>query len=129
MSRLGLHAKKYKNIYMVCVLTWSLLGVKKSLATTPRSVSFRGLIEEFRRAFSPVSCEESPPGGETAQPRKFWLENQTVHVTLFGKLQRIWAVTLGDAFFLLFKADLDIYFEAVIQLPHQDFHLAGLCKI
>ena len=114
---------------MVCVLTWSLLGVKKSLATTPRSVSFRGLIQEFRRAFSPVSCEESPPGGETAQPRKFWLENQTVHVTLFGKLQRIWAVTLGDAFFLLFKADLDIYFEAVIQLPHQDFHLAGLCKI
>ena len=50
-SRLGLHAKKYKNIYLiyiflirfiysihiiqvfsfVCVLTWSLLGVKKSL--------------------------------------------------------------------------------------------------
>ena len=50
-SRLGLHEKKYKNIYLictflirfiysihiiqvfsfVCVLTWSLLGVKKSL--------------------------------------------------------------------------------------------------
>ena len=31
-SRLGLHAKKYENIYIVCVLTWSLLGVKKSLS-------------------------------------------------------------------------------------------------
>ena len=30
-SRLGLHAKKYKNVYIVCVLTWSLLGVKKCL--------------------------------------------------------------------------------------------------
>ena len=30
-GRLGLHVKKYKNIYIVCVLTWSLLGVKKSL--------------------------------------------------------------------------------------------------
>ena len=31
-SPLGLHAKKYKNIYIyiVCVLTWSRLGVKKS---------------------------------------------------------------------------------------------------
>ena len=37
---------------------------QKSLATTPRSVSFRGLIQDFRRAFSPLSCEESPPGGK-----------------------------------------------------------------
>ena len=27
-----LHAKKYKNIYIVCVLIWSLLVVKKSLS-------------------------------------------------------------------------------------------------
>ena len=30
----------------VCVLTWSLLGVKKTWAT-PRSVSSRGLIQNF----------------------------------------------------------------------------------
>ena len=28
---LGCTRKKYKNIYIVCVLTWSLLEVKKSL--------------------------------------------------------------------------------------------------
>ena len=33
----------------VCVLTWSLLRVKKARAT-PRLVSFRGLIQIFRRA-------------------------------------------------------------------------------
>ena len=75
--------KKYKNIYLiciflirfiysihiikvfsfVCVLTWSLLGVKKSCAwTTPRSVFFRGLIQNFRRASPPLSYAESPPG-------------------------------------------------------------------
>ena len=78
-SRLGLHAKKYKNIYLiciflirficsihiiqvssfVCVFTWSLLGVKKAWAT-PRSVSFRGLIQNFRRASPPISNVESP---------------------------------------------------------------------
>ena len=30
-SYLGLHEKKYKNTYIVCGLTWPLLGVKKSL--------------------------------------------------------------------------------------------------
>ena len=29
-SRLGLHAKKYNNIYLICIFFWSLLGVKKS---------------------------------------------------------------------------------------------------
>jgi len=43
----------------VCVLTWSLLGVKKAWAT-PRSVSFRGLIQNFRRASPPLSYAESP---------------------------------------------------------------------
>ena len=32
--------------YIVCVLTWSLLGVKKAWATF-RAVSFRGLIQNF----------------------------------------------------------------------------------
>ena len=45
----------------VCVLTWSPLGVKKAWAT-PRSVSFRGLIQNFRRASPPLSYAESPPG-------------------------------------------------------------------
>ena len=48
-------------MYIVCVLTWSLLGVKKAWAT-PRSVSFRGLIQNFRRAFPPLSYAESPLG-------------------------------------------------------------------
>ena len=59
--RLGLHLKKYKKIHIVCVLTWSLLGVKKTWAT-PRSVSLRDLIQNFRRASPPLSNEESPPG-------------------------------------------------------------------
>ena len=50
----------------VCVLTWSLLGVKKSLST-PRSVSFRALIQNFRRAYPPLSHAESPP------PRDHWV--------------------------------------------------------
>ena len=29
------HAKKYRNIHIVCVLTWSLLGVKKRLGPVP----------------------------------------------------------------------------------------------
>ena len=58
--RLGLHLKKYKKIHIVCVLTWSLLGVKKTWAT-PRSVSLRDLIQNFRRASPPLSYEESPP--------------------------------------------------------------------
>ena len=44
----------------VCVLTWSLLGVKKVWAS-PRSVSFRGLIQNIRRASPPLSYAESPP--------------------------------------------------------------------
>ena len=101
---------------------------QKSLATTPRSVSFRGLIQDFRRAFSPLSCEESPPGGNC--PAKEVLVGKSN-----GTCHSVWEASenMGCYFrgciFLLFKADLDIYFEAVIQLPHQDFHLAGLCKI
>ena len=44
----------------VCVLTWSLLGVKKAWAA-PRSVSFRALIQNFRRASPPLSHAEYPP--------------------------------------------------------------------
>ena len=56
--------EKNKNIYIVCVLTWSLLGVKKAWAT-PRSVSFRGLIQNFRLASPPLSYAESPPPRES----------------------------------------------------------------
>ena len=52
--------KKYKNIYIVCVLTWSLLGVKTILAP-PRSVSFRGLIQNFDEHPHPFHMQ-SPPG-------------------------------------------------------------------
>ena len=46
----------------VCVLTWSLLGVKKSLGHAQIG-SFRGLIQNFRRASPPLSYAEFPPGG------------------------------------------------------------------
>ena len=51
--------KKYKKYFIVCVLTWSLLGVKKDWVT-PRSVSFRSLVQNFRRASPPLSYAESP---------------------------------------------------------------------
>ena len=46
----------------VCVLTWSLLGVKKSLGHAQIG-SFRGLIQNFRRVSPPLSYAEFPPGG------------------------------------------------------------------
>ena len=55
--------KKYKNMCIVCVLTWFLLGVKKKKAwATPRSVSFRSLIQNFRRASHPFHMRSPPPG-------------------------------------------------------------------
>ena len=54
--------QKYKNIYIVCVLTWSLSGVKKK---TSRSVSFRGLTQNFRLASPPLSYAEYPPPRES----------------------------------------------------------------
>ena len=36
-SRLGLHAKKCRNIFIVCVLTWSLSGIKKSFTLQNQS--------------------------------------------------------------------------------------------
>ena len=47
-----------KNIYISSVV--SFRGQKKVWAT-PRSVSFRGLIQNFRRAPTPLSYAESPP--------------------------------------------------------------------
>ena len=51
---------KSQFFFHLSVLTWSLLGVKKAWAT-PRSVSFRGLIQNFRQASVPPSYAESPP--------------------------------------------------------------------
>ena len=45
----------------VCVLTWSLLAVKKKVWATLRSVSFRALIQNFRRASPPFICGVPPP--------------------------------------------------------------------
>ena len=44
--RLGLHLKKYKKIHIVCVLTWSLLGVKKNLGHAQI-----GLLKGFNSKF------------------------------------------------------------------------------
>ena len=50
-----------RKMYIVCVVSWSLLGVKKAWAPS-RSISFRGLIQNFRRASPPLSYTESRPG-------------------------------------------------------------------
>ena len=51
-SRLALQAKK---IYCLC-FTWSPLGGRKKLGPRPdRSVSFRGLIQNFRQASPSLS--------------------------------------------------------------------------
>ena len=45
----------------------------------------------------------------TRRNRKFRLENQTVRVIPFGKVQKFWAAGWGDAYFLFFlvsSADL-----------------------
>ena len=62
-SREGLVQGCTRKIYIVCVLTWSLLGVKKAWAT-PRSVCFRALIQNFRRASHPfyIRIFSPPPG-------------------------------------------------------------------
>ena len=39
----------------------SFRGQKKKARATPRSVSFKGLIQNFRRASPPLSYAESPP--------------------------------------------------------------------
>ena len=49
--------RRNRNIYKI----WSLLGVKMGWAT-PGLVSFRGLIQNFRRA-SPLLHVQSPPVG------------------------------------------------------------------
>ena len=80
-SRLGLHAKKYKNIYLICillirsiysinkiqvfsfdcVLTWPLLGVKKRLGNTQIAL-LRGLIQNFPTSIpTPFMCGVLPP--------------------------------------------------------------------
>ena len=63
--------EKYKNIFLICIFLSSLLGVKNAWAT-PRSVSFSGLIQNFRRASPPLSYAESPRGeGTTLGARGF----------------------------------------------------------
>ena len=56
------------SLSFVCVLTWSLLGVKKAWAT-PRSVSFRGfIIQTFQRESSPLFiCGVLPPPPRTGR--------------------------------------------------------------
>ena len=53
----------------VCILTWSLLGVKKKKAwASPKSVFFRGLIQNFRRASPLLLYAEFPPPPQTPRP-------------------------------------------------------------
>ena len=48
-------------MYCLCFNMVSFRG-QKNASATPRSVSFRDLIQNFRRASPPLSCAESPPG-------------------------------------------------------------------
>ena len=78
-SRLGLQTKKYKNICIVCVLTWSLLGVKKCLDHAQIS-----LLKGFNLKFStsiptPFICGVPPPppgftGFRVIWHSAFWIQ-------------------------------------------------------
>ena len=75
----------------VCVLTWSLLGVKKAWPT-PRSVSLRGLIQNFRRASPPHSDAQSPPprGWKLSDGAESFVFNwQNVKIGMFLLVNRI----------------------------------------
>jgi len=72
----------------------------------------------------------------TRRNRKFRLENQMVRVIPFGKLKKLWAAGLGDAYFLFFlvsSADLATlwnFFFREVKLNHLMFMDGpdGLCK-
>ena len=52
---------------------------KKALSP-PRSVSFRGLIQNFRRASPPLSYADVPPRAGPP-PSSIWFRHRTFHVT------------------------------------------------
>ena len=56
-----LHSCNLSFLICLCFNMVCFRGEKKAWAT-PRSVSFRGLIQKVRRASPPLSYEESPPG-------------------------------------------------------------------
>ena len=62
--------------------------------------------------------------------RKFWLENEIVRATLFGELQKTWAVILGHGIFLLFLIcvpDLDLHCRGSISYKVKIYSLC-LCR-
>ena len=53
------------------------------------------------------------------------MENEMVRAILFGRLQKTWAVILGDSIFLLFlvcSADLESNLWWVVLPPHEILH-------
>ena len=57
-----LHSCNLSFLICLCFNIVCFRGEKKKAWATPRSVSFRGLIQKVRRASPPLSYEESPPG-------------------------------------------------------------------
>ena len=58
----------YNPNFLIC-LCFNMVSIRsqKKAWAMPRSVSFTGLIQNFRRASPPLSYAESPPGTEYSQ--------------------------------------------------------------
>ena len=66
-SHLGLHARKYINIYLIYFKYAFILWSEKAWVT-PRLVSFRGVIQNFRRASPPRYMQSPPPPPPSSSP-------------------------------------------------------------
>jgi len=73
-----LHSYNPSFLICLCFNMVSFRGQKKAWAM-PRSVSFRGLIQNFRRASTPFSYVESP--NPTPPPQNFTIIDQEKHKT------------------------------------------------
>ena len=111
-SRLGLHAKKYNNIYLICIFFWSLLGVKKSLGHAQI-----GLLQGFNSKF-PTSIPTPlmwgvPPGRTTFMHSCHCVFTGIFSRTIFFYYQLLFSFLFFSFFFSHFN-DVKVYFCFVL---------------
>ena len=83
----------YNPSFLIC-LCFNMVSIRsqKKAWATPRSVSFTGLIQNFRRASPPLSYAESPPPPPLGFPREMTSEERAEkfhddHVSLPGNTE------------------------------------------
>ena len=80
---------------------------------TPRSVSFRGLIQNFRRASPPLSYAEFPPGSDYSKMIKFELTNNYPNHAFTG----LWGVHNScSKLFMISSINIPIYKNKSLQI-------------